>query len=223
MKLLPVRFGIFSDLHFAHNPAPQINMTPDALYVDAGDCDGPLWIEYLKTIATEQRASLVNVLGNHDFYGRQFPRPGENQWSIIHRGIKIAGCTLWTDLSDPDDWDCYVNSLIDSKLIRGLTWGSYQAAHRADCEFLFREKPDVVVTHHSPSMKSCHPKWGSHRMNYGFHQKTNRLIDQLAPKLWIHGHTHDPSDYVHGPTRVICNPKGYPGENLGFAIKYVEV
>ena len=31
-------------------------------------------------------------------------------------------------------------------------------------------------------------------------------------KLWVHGHTHSPSDYMVGDTRVVCNPLGYPGE-----------
>jgi predicted phosphodiesterase len=34
--------------------------------------------------------------------------------------------------------------------------------------------------------------------------------------LWIHGHTHDPFDYEINGTRVICNPRGYPGENASW-------
>jgi predicted phosphodiesterase len=33
------------------------------------------------------------------------------------------------------------------------------------------------------------------------------------PKLIVHGHTHDPCDYMIGETRVICNPRGYPAEH----------
>ena len=36
------------------------------------------------------------------------------------------------------------------------------------------------------------------------------------PVLWVHGHVHRKADYMIGSTRVICNPKGYPGENTGF-------
>ena len=31
--------------------------------------------------------------------------------------------------------------------------------------------------------------------------------------MWIHGHTHQGSDYLLGKTRVVCNPRGYPGQN----------
>ena len=27
--------------------------------------------------------------------------------------------------------------------------------------------------------------------------------------LWIHGHTHSSSDYLHHRTRVVANPRGY--------------
>ena len=34
--------------------------------------------------------------------------------------------------------------------------------------------------------------------------------------LWIHGHTHTLFDYCVRGTRVVCNPRGYPGERTGF-------
>ncbi len=34
--------------------------------------------------------------------------------------------------------------------------------------------------------------------------------------LWIHGHTHTFFDYSVAGTRVLCNPRGTPGETTGF-------
>jgi hypothetical protein len=28
-------------------------------------------------------------------------------------------------------------------------------------------------------------------------------------RAWVHGHTHECCDYLHGPVRVLCNPRGY--------------
>jgi Icc-related predicted phosphoesterase len=39
------------------------------------------------------------------------------------------------------------------------------------------------------------------------------VIERYRPELWIHGHTHVPCDYEIFGTRVICNPRGYPGES----------
>jgi Icc-related predicted phosphoesterase len=35
------------------------------------------------------------------------------------------------------------------------------------------------------------------------------FIIETKPDLWIHGHVHEPFDYVIGKTRIICNPHGY--------------
>ncbi|MNR64509.1 hypothetical protein D3C85_1871810 [compost metagenome] len=38
--------------------------------------------------------------------------------------------------------------------------------------------------------------------------------DRVA--LWVHGHSHVAVDYEIEGTRVVCNPRGYPGEETGF-------
>lgn len=38
--------------------------------------------------------------------------------------------------------------------------------------------------------------------------------EQMA--LWVHGHSHTAVDYDVAGTRVVCNPRGYPGEETGF-------
>lgn len=37
-------------------------------------------------------------------------------------------------------------------------------------------------------------------------------MDGTRVALWIHGHMHDPAAYALSGSRVICNPRGYPGE-----------
>ena len=54
------------------------------------------------------------------------------------------------------------------------------------------------------------------------------ILDHPQIKLWTHGHTHHPFDYVIGETRIVCNPRGYESdgycENSGWDItKIVEV
>jgi hypothetical protein len=38
----------------------------------------------------------------------------------------------------------------------------------------------------------------------------DELVAASRAKLWIHGHTHRPTNYWIGDTRVISNPRGYP-------------
>lgn len=86
----------------------------------------------------------------------------------------------------------------------------------------------VVVGHHTPSYKSCHPRYERHDlMNGGYHSDLSEFIlDRPAIKLWTHGHTHETFDYEIGECRIVCNPRGYIGyESLAnnFKLKVVEV
>jgi predicted phosphodiesterase len=69
----------------------------------------------------------------------------------------------------------------------------------------------VVVTHFAPSLRSADPRYGMNPGTAGF---CNALDDWLAQaQLWLHGHLHAPSDYVHQGCRVVANPLGYARKN----------
>ena len=86
----------------------------------------------------------------------------------------------------------------------------------------------VVVGHHAPSRMSCHPMYANeHIMNGAFFTELGDFIAYRPQiRLWVHGHMHDPFDYVIGETRVVCNPRGYTGYEQRaqeFKLQYVEV
>lgn len=89
-------------------------------------------------------------------------------------------------------------------------------------------KQMVVVGHHTPSHKSCHPRYKDDQvMNGGYHSDLSEFIlDRPGIKLWTHGHTHEVFDYKIGECRIVCNPRGYIGhEELAdnFKLKVVEI
>jgi predicted phosphodiesterase len=75
---------------------------------------------------------------------------------------------------------------------------------RADQKF-------VVVGHHAPSRLSTHAQYANDTvMNGAYSSNLDAFIeDHPQIRLWTHGHTHHPFDYVIGETRVLCNPRGY--------------
>ena len=86
----------------------------------------------------------------------------------------------------------------------------------------------VVVGHHAPTKLSTHPRYADELiMNGGYSSELDEFImDHPQIKLWTHGHTHEPFDYMVGETRVVCNPRGYINyENRAelFQLKFVEV
>ena len=72
-------------------------------------------------------------------------------------------------------------------------------------------KKVVVVTHHSPSKSSTHPRYKHDTiMNGAYSSDLNDFIlDNPQIKYWTHGHTHEPFRYMIGQCEVICNPRGY--------------
>jgi Icc-related predicted phosphoesterase len=89
----------------------------------------------------------------------------------------------------------------------------------------------VMVSHHAPSFRSIDPRYRAQReMNGGYASDlSNLILDNPKIKLWIHGHTHSPHDYMIGDTRVLCNPRGYVGvertiqEEDPYAPRFIEV
>ncbi|MGH6627743.1 MAG: metallophosphoesterase [Burkholderiaceae bacterium] len=78
------------------------------------------------------------------------------------------------------------------------------------------EGQTVVVTHFAPSLRSADPRYGLSPGTAGF----CNALDHWLPRarLWLHGHLHAPSDYMHQDCRIVANPLGYArkGEQAGF-------
>jgi Icc-related predicted phosphoesterase len=151
--------------------------------------------------------------------------------------VTFIGCTLWTDMNKADPLTLlHVSQMMnDFRAIRNdkagyRPWSTEDAVrrHRLSLEYIsavVAEKHDqkfVVVGHHSPSHQSIHPQYHYDQiMNGGYHSNLDEFIlDRPQIKLWTHGHTHHPFDYMIGETRIVCNPRGYEdghySENTGW-------
>lgn len=129
-------------------------------------------------------------------------------------GQRFLGSTMWQPKPTGDD-AAGVRPISDHYCIKDF----YKEAPRqfADWKaFLEKElrRNDIVVTHHTPSYQSCAERFEGSSVNWWFHTpQVEPLIKERMPRLWIHGHTHSSFDYyLDSDTRVICNPRGYPGE-----------
>lgn len=69
----------------------------------------------------------------------------------------------------------------------------------------------VAITHFSPSLRSADPRYGLVPGTAGFCSQLDELLPQA--QLWLHGHLHAPSNYVHEGCRVVANPLGYARKN----------
>jgi len=149
-------------------------------------------------------------------------------------GVRFIGGTLWTDFRllgrDPTlvmaDAATGMNDYRRIKLSK-LPFRRFKPIHalrkhRETRGFIASElernerRPTVVVTHHAPSVRSVPPRYRGDVLNACYASHLERLIIDTQPLLWVHGHLHNRCDYVISQTRVVANPRGYPGEKTGF-------
>ncbi|WFU88688.1 metallophosphoesterase [Rhizobium sp. CC1099] len=94
--------------------------------------------------------------------------------------------------------------------------------HQETRNFLASELRDgqgrkmVVVSHHAPSLRSIDPEFQNDPLSACYASDLESLIVETRPALWVHGHVHRHNDYMIGESRVISNPRGYPGEATNF-------
>lgn len=75
-----------------------------------------------------------------------------------------------------------------------------------------KDKPKVVLTHHSPDI-ICDRHGGNEVTQLYYNYELRPLLDKHKPKLWCFGHTHKSTDDVIQDTRVVSNQVGYHGHN----------
>lgn len=175
---------------------------------------------------------VVYVTGNHEYYGsdrdqvhRKLEKAGallDNlHWlqdsTVTIEGQRFLGATLWFT-EDPHSV-LYERQFSDFLKIRGLRNWVYESNNRSIDWFKETIKPtDVVVTHHIPVKQGTLPKWRGSSLNRFFVNDLGQMVEDLQPKLWCYGHTHDSLDFQIGKSRLVCNPFGYARleENPGF-------
>jgi Icc-related predicted phosphoesterase len=158
-------------------------------------------------------------------------------------GVTFVGGTLWTDMNknDPTTMQLIEGMMNDFRIIRNSqrNYGRFTPLdavvhHRETLEYIKSvvdadtTKKYVVVGHHAPCALSIHETYKhEYHMNGGYHSDLSEFIlDRPQIALWTHGHMHNPSDYMMGDTRIVCNPRGYKGHDPHadhFQLKFLEI
>jgi Icc-related predicted phosphoesterase len=185
---------------------------------------------------------VLYVPGNHEYYRQALPKhlhklkalaEGTNVHVLDNDALRIGevvflGCTLWTDFElfgNPKAAGAYASQrMTDYRRIRvnplyrrlrstdtvGIHYRSRSwLSHQLDT---YRGAEIVVVTHHAPSKRSLPARFEDDLLSAAYASHLDALVERSGARLWIHGHVHEYQDYLIGNTRVLCNPRGYPGE-----------
>lgn len=146
--------------------------------------------------------------------------------SVVIDNVTFIGATLWTDCNDDDPMTIfdlkrkmsdYAIITYDKEIYRKLIPEDTIKRHKRTLEYMQfaivnATTPKVVIVgHHAPSFQSVDPIYANDvYMNGGYASNlTDFILDNPKIVLWTHGHMHCVKDYMIGPTRIVCNPRGY--------------
>lgn len=233
-----MKLHVFSDIHTEFWDFEPPNTDADVIVL-AGDIGvGTGGVEWAARMYPD--VPVIYVPGNHEFYGsdvrdtEMFVAAAPSNVHVLSDcacqidGIRFLGSTLWTDFKFNGEGEAWFSRQTAKEQIEDFSsirngYGTFTPEdsvylHRASVHWLVTELekefagPTIVVTHHLPSSLSVAKRYTGDPLNAAFASRLEGIIEKYAPELWIHGHTHVPCDYELYGTRVVCNPRGYPGE-----------
>lgn len=234
-----MRLQVLSDVHLEFGAWVPPHVDSDVLVL-AGDVGvGLMGLRWAAEHAHGR--PVLYVPGNHEYYRGTLSqvravlkaagdalniRVLDRDAAELH-GVRFLGCTLWTDFSSLGDADA-------GRAAAHALLNDYEHMHRDDrapvspadiLEMHHRDRawlsaaldekfagPTVVITHHAPIRASL-PDW-PRRAPGVVASSVNRMEDLMGRArvtTWIHGHIHIAGDRSVRGTRVLCNPRGYPG------------
>jgi Icc-related predicted phosphoesterase len=231
-----MQINFISDLHLEFGPM-EIEPEGGDILVLAGDVCIKGRVDWINDIAGRFN-HVIYVLGNHEFYNGAmdsiYKKTREKLVDNVHllenesvtiAGVTFHGATLWSDFlnGNPMSYLRCEQAINDYRLIRAGD-GSHRfkpqiahSLHNISKVFLQEnvKEGDIVVTHMAPSLLSIHEKYKNDmNINGSYASDLSELILDTKPELWFHGHVHTSFDYTVGNTRILCNPRGYVGEEL---------
>lgn len=264
-----MKFLHWSDLHLEfHEPGPGYDFPKPTADCPAGSIDailiagdlhtGESHVHALLEIEEEWGVPVISIRGNHEFYHGEYheviARQGEmaqearmcgrniqilDRDSIVLGGVRILGCTLWTDvaiagLSQKDAAFGLKTLMNDYRKVLFATDGEAEpdlmvpeqtmAIHAGDRRWLLEELakpfdgPTLVMTHHLPAPELFTDKKAEYAEGYGSDMRADIL--GLKIDAWVTGHTHDARrgviEGLHGPIAFTSNMAGYPGQRTNF-------
>lgn len=237
-----MKYSLISDMHldFPQSKTPYDKLEHNVIV--AGDTsNGLLGLKFLQKLRNKG-FSVFAVDGNHEHYKNvsekrtieeTTKRFREDNPNISYfEDTPVIGTNGWYQVSNGNNWLNYMNDGYACIGTDPIT-ATNKMNNLAKEEFYFLDetltklsKPCIVVTHTAPCVETLDPAYEGHYSNEWYY---NGLMYEILKKhgekilVWNHGHTHAPAQAVVEGVRVVCNPRGYPGENPSWEPLTIEI
>lgn len=227
-------FEVSEMARLAREALPPLDDDKKTTLLLAGDIGSAERLENIVELITYLSPRFKEILyipGNHEYYHGDFSIALQNLREPLYRfdnvmvtaaGSKSADTcrihmhTLWTDFDKENPMSMLEaqSRMNDYRMITNgnsmLKPADTLQRHKQHIHMLRVLSPfyqgDLVMTHHSPSLRSIPAEYLHDRVNGAYHSDLEWLIEEKKPAVWVHGHTHTACDYMLGSTRIICNP-----------------
>jgi len=235
-----MKFSLISDMHvdFPQKKTPYHLLEQNVIV--AGDTANGL--EGLKFLDKLQRKGF-NVLaspGNHEHYSNLARKRTAEETEARFRerypgsghfdGVPVVLRNGWYLVTKETVWrECMNDSkrcVLTKEQVNNRAYNDYVNIHQTLQEWKDYQYKGVVVTHTAPCTETLDPKFEGFFSNEWYHNPWMRtLLTEFSEQIlvWCHGHTHASNEAVVDGVRVVCNPRGYPGENPGWIPVTIEV
>lgn len=142
-----------------------------------------------------------------------------NNTSIVHKNTKLLFSTLWSHISEGNQWQIERN-MNDFRLIKhnGYCFSSeqYNALHNESLAFiqndlkLTNEEKITVFTHHIPTFLNYPEKYKGDTLNEAFAVELFDVIESSNIGYWVYAHHHcNIPEFNIGKTKLVTNQLGY--------------
>ena len=237
-----MKLRYFSDLHLEFIKPNKIETfikkIPsgiDEICILAGDIGNPYQTNYyifMDFISKNFKKTFI-IAGNHEYYNKTknieetniFLKEYFQKFNNIsfldnnyenYNGYCFIGTTLWSKITNP------IYEINDVYSIPNFDYIKYNKLNIKSVKFLddaLNNNNCIVITHHMPSGSLIDKKYKTANMinyNQWFYCDLDKLIDEKKNKIkcWFYGHTHTPSNVLINEIPFLCNPIGYPNENV---------
>lgn len=232
------KFSLISDMHvdFPQPKTPYADL--EQFVIVAGDTSNGLGGLKFLTKLKNKGFDVFAIDGNHEHYANLsqdrkqietetgfYASVGDPERRIAD--LLIVGANGWYRVTDEPQWYAYMN---DSRNGR-VTADEVNLLARNDAAYISQRLAEhngkaIVVTHTAPCEETLDERYFGYFSNEWYWNPHMRQVladhrDKIL--VWCHGHTHSPADKIVDGVRVVCNPRGYPGENPNWKPKTVEV
>jgi predicted phosphohydrolase len=142
-----------------------------------------------------------------------------NNTSVIHDNTRLLFSTLWSHISEANQWQIERN-MNDFRLIKKgkyrFSAEYYNELHKESVAFiqndlkLATESKIAVFTHHCPTFLSYPPQYKGDALNEAFAVELFEMIESSSIDCWVYGHHHcNIPEFNIGTTRLLTNQLGY--------------